>query len=292
MVRTPRSVSFGGIFGVLIALVAAQLLAGRPARSVGYTERVRLEQLGALELDHRIAVEIEGSTSPYLRGRTLSRYRDGRWLPLERTTRRVAPDEGVATHRVRVREDGALFLPLGARPLASRPGLVEERADGTFVARSGVREVGFRLEDPAPREADPLDIEVPRQLRDALEEHARALAGEGSDRARAERLRRALATEKSYRLDFAPRPGVDPVIDFLERAEGGHCEVFASAYVLLARSLGIPARLVSGYYATEREEGRVRAKRSDAHAWAEVYVEGRYRTVDPTPPQRSNTTTM
>src|SRR5690606_23286008 len=120
------------------------------------------------------------------------------------------------------------------------------------------------------------------------------LAGGGTPRARAERLRRALAEHKSYRLDFEPSPGVDPVLDFVERAEGGHCELFASAYVLLARSLGIPARLVSGYYASERDAERetARARRSDAHAWAEVHVDGRYRTADPTPPQRSKRTSM
>jgi len=57
--------------------------------------------------------------------------------------------------------------------------------------------------------------------------------------------------------------------------------------VVLARSLGIPARLVNGF-AGGRENrigGFVEVRRSDAHSWVEVYVEGKgFVRFDPTPP--------
>ena len=54
----------------------------------------------------------------------------------------------------------------------------------------------------------------------------------------------------------------------------GHCEYFASAMVVLARSLGIPARLVNGFAggADERDRRLHRAAaQSDAHTWVEVH---------------------
>lgn len=289
MVRTPLFRIAPLVLG--LAVVASGLADRDGARPVGYAERVRVGALGPLRFDDRLVIEIEGITSPYLRGRTLSRYHDGAWWPKESALLPVAA-QGEATHRARL-ADGAAFLPLGAQVVASPAGAARRRADGTHVLAPEATWVGFRLEaeDAAP---DPDDLEVPPAMREALVKRARALAGRGTPREQAERLRRALATSMDYRLDFEPRPGVDPVLDFLERGEGGHCELFASAYVLLARSLGIPARLVSGYYASERvpEAGILRARRSDAHAWAEVYVDGRYRTADPTPPQGSKTTSM
>jgi hypothetical protein len=72
----------------------------------------------------------------------------------------------------------------------------------------------------------------------------------------------------------------------------GHCEFFASAFVALARSLGIPARLVAGYRVVERNGfgGYAVVRAKHAHAWAEVYVptasdpaRSAFEIVDPTP---------
>jgi transglutaminase-like putative cysteine protease len=295
MIRTRRELITWGPFAVLVALIGSGLaFTGEAERPVGFTERVRLGALGSLRVDETIVAEIEGVTTPYLRGRTLSRYHDGTWWPTDASPASVVPDEGAHEHFFRLRRrDDAIFLPLGARLALPSEGSAQMRRDGTFIVDPSVRELAFRLETEAS-EADPGDLQLPRGLRAALASRAARLAGSGPPRVQAERLRRALSEAKGYRLDFEPRPSVDPVLDFLDRAEGGHCELFASAYVLLARSLGIPARLVSGYYASERDPVRktARARRSDAHAWAEVHVDGRYRTVDPTPAQRSKITSM
>lgn len=78
----------------------------------------------------------------------------------------------------------------------------------------------------------------------------------------------------------------DPVIDaFLFESRRGFCEHFASSFAFLARAAGIPARLVVGYQGGEYNpyEHYLIVRQSDAHAWTEVWQEGRgwYR-VDPT----------
>ena len=78
----------------------------------------------------------------------------------------------------------------------------------------------------------------------------------------------------------------DPIRSFLELKKGGHCEMFASAFVMLARAQGIPCRYVAGYYAHEWNRwGKFLTVRScDAHAWCEVHFPDKgWRTIDPTP---------
>ena len=79
---------------------------------------------------------------------------------------------------------------------------------------------------------------------------------------------------------------VSPVERFALGEMAGHCEYFASAMVLLARAVGLPARLVNGF-AGGRENsigGFVELTHSDAHAWVEVHFEGAgWLRYDPTP---------
>jgi hypothetical protein len=54
----------------------------------------------------------------------------------------------------------------------------------------------------------------------------------------------------------------------------GFCNYYASAEVLLLRSIGIPARLAVGFARGELADGVYTVFRRDAHAWPEVYFPG------------------
>jgi len=84
--------------------------------------------------------------------------------------------------------------------------------------------------------------------------------------------------------------GRESLDDFLFKTHRGNCEYFASAAVLLLRSLGIPARLVAGYLAKDwNEYGKFYDVRQDqAHAWAEAYIpEMGWVTIDATPGEKA-----
>jgi len=86
--------------------------------------------------------------------------------------------------------------------------------------------------------------------------------------------------------DFVRLEGEDPIVSFLERYRFGHCEYFASALTALCRSVGVDARLVTGFIAMEWDEGgeQYLVRESNAHAWVEVRVgEHQWISVDPTP---------
>jgi hypothetical protein len=82
------------------------------------------------------------------------------------------------------------------------------------------------------------------------------------------------------------------LLDFLVSNREGHCEFFASAFVVLARAIGIPARLVAGYRVVEHNGfgGYAVVRAKHAHAWAEAYVplaadpvRSAFEVFDPTP---------
>jgi transglutaminase-like putative cysteine protease len=75
------------------------------------------------------------------------------------------------------------------------------------------------------------------------------------------------------------------VDDFLFNTHSGFCGHYASAFVSLMRAAGVPARVVTGYLGGEWNPvgGYFVIRQSDAHSWAEVWLEGHgWVRVDPT----------
>jgi protein-glutamine gamma-glutamyltransferase len=75
------------------------------------------------------------------------------------------------------------------------------------------------------------------------------------------------------------------VDDFLFNTRSGFCGHYASAFVTLMRAADIPARVVTGYLGGEWNPigDYFIVRQSDAHSWAEVWLEGRgWTRVDPT----------
>jgi transglutaminase-like putative cysteine protease len=82
-----------------------------------------------------------------------------------------------------------------------------------------------------------------------------------------------------------PRLERDSVDDLLFNTRLGFCGHFASAYVTLMRAAGIPARVVTGYLGGTWNPvgGYYVVRQSDAHAWAEVWLDGTgWTRIDPT----------
>ena len=142
------------------------------------------------------------------------------------------------------------------------------------------REIGF-------------DMPAARELATSLIE-PRGLSPDPNERSWADDATAAAALENSftrrnyrYSLDqLAPPPGRDPIVWFLNESRTGHCEYFASGMAAMCRSIGINARVVTGYIVTDYIPGSrhyvVRA--SNAHAWVEVQVgPDAWRRYDPSP---------
>ena len=98
----------------------------------------------------------------------------------------------------------------------------------------------------------------------------------------------ALARLRTGGYRYTLEPGTiaaDTADDFWFDSRQGFCEHIASAFVVLMRALGIPARIVTGFQGGERNpvDGYWTVRNSDAHAWAEVWLADQgWVRVDPT----------
>jgi transglutaminase-like putative cysteine protease len=92
--------------------------------------------------------------------------------------------------------------------------------------------------------------------------------------------------EEEYHYTLEPPPlGSNPVDRFLFETQRGFCEHYASAFALMMRVAGIPARIVVGYQGGELNPvgDYMIVRQADAHAWTEVWLPGAgWRRVDPT----------
>ncbi len=183
-------------------------------------------------------------------------------------------------------EDGTLEMQEGVR---------HDTESVSYQATSWVRS---GTAEPArfPPPAMPETVESCRSLVGYPADAAgrlRALAGRWAGDGAADPLASARAIQRELRDSGAyeytlvtPDPeGREPVDHFLQVARRGHCEYYAAAMVLLLRSLGHPARYVTGFLGGERNAvgGYRQVRSSDGHAWVEVLGPAGWETFDPTP---------
>lgn len=170
--------------------------------------------------------------------------------------------------------------------------------DHTLIAARPLTALSqWRLQSAPPlafeRELEPIlrtrALLLPRGLNprtQALADQWRQEAGAGAQ-ADARIVNRALEWIRSdfaYTLD-ASLPGRDGADEFLFDRQAGYCEHFSSAFTVLMRAAGIPARVVVGYAGGVRNPfgGYWVVRNQDAHAWSEVWLPGRgWVRVDPT----------
>ncbi|MGC3964418.1 MAG: DUF3488 and transglutaminase-like domain-containing protein [Rhodocyclaceae bacterium] len=185
-----------------------------------------------------------------------------RWL--------LALDYPAATPEGRISDD---FVLIGRQPVRARQRYALQSYPQTPVGvEESARTLGLSLRLPPGRN--------PRSL--ALAAQWRALPDP------AERLRQALGFMRRQSLQYTLYPpllGDNSVDEFLFDSRRGFCEHFSSAFVVLMRAAGVPARVVTGYQGGELNpiDGTLVVRQSDAHAWAEVWMPQRgWVRVDPT----------
>lgn len=219
------------------------------------------------DTNRTVWVLINGKTN--LAGATISCYLPGGvgLLPLPTGSGRL---ERLSAYTLQKNELGAI--------MAQGPGLV------VFDALYGP---GPSIDGPP----DPVeDLHVPGLERSALDQVALELNVAGKSRLQIlrrlnefflENFKYSTWQEERYR-----RSRETPLGRFLLRTRSGHCEYFATASVLLLRTLGIPARYAVGYAVHEKSGDRdFVVRQRDAHAWCLVWNQdkGIWQDFDATP---------
>ncbi len=147
-------------------------------------------------------------------------------------------------------------------------------------------------------DVDPRWLAVPDGSQ-ALADQAVAVAGQGTPLQQAQRLQSFFRTSGgfTYTLDVPQQTGPSAMQDFLSR-RSGYCVHYATAMTVMARTLGIPARVAVGVLPGERVGGQEstdgqqvevwEVSERDAHAWPELYLrDAGWVRFEPTPGARS-----
>lgn len=132
-----------------------------------------------------------------------------------------------------------------------------------------------QVEVALPRGRNPRSVELAREMRSRV----------GSDGEFVAAVLEFLRTGGFVYSLTPPLLDKDSVDDFLFNSRSGFCGHYASAFVTLMRAANVPARVVTGYLGGEWNPigGYLVLRQSDAHAWAEVWLDGRgWTRVDPT----------
>lgn len=91
---------------------------------------------------------------------------------------------------------------------------------------------------------------------------------------------------ENFRYNLAPADitSLERVDDFLFRTQEGYCEHYSGSFAFLMRAAGVPTRVVTGFAGGSFPVNAdyLLVRNSDAHAWNEVYIDGKWIRVDPT----------
>lgn len=285
---------------------------GGPAR-VGYSRYSETSRLGGpLREDSEPVLFVQSPVPVYLRGDYRVTYigHSQVWTAAQKTLEPVPvfgpqhlQGREVTVTVTAMGEHGinTLFVPRFIRSLQLGPGVryatylpvavntMYAYMDYTFLTASRLKEgdtyvmeAVLPYDDPellrslGHAQADRIYLRLPPNIPNRVRELARNItsgADNGYDKAMAlaEALRRG---EWQYTLDTKyPPSGADFVDWFLFEQKEGYCVHFSSAFVVMARAVGLPSRWVIGYSSGTRQDGGYVIQNRHAHAWAEVWFD-------------------
>ena len=283
----------------------------------GLSAQMRIGSLADLVLDDSIAfrVRFEGEPPPqgdlYFRGPVFAEFDGREWRPLlPRLATRFPPprisDPHLVGYGAPVRYEVTLepsnrpwLLTLDAATEAPRvPGMdVAMTSDLQWVLSQpvvdlvryrAVSHVQFRHGPERRAAVLPDYTQLPPGFDPRTIQLAGRLQAENPGASPAALVEAALRLLRTGGYTYTLSPGVygeNTADQFWFDSKEGFCEHIASAFVVLVRAMGIPARVVTGYQGGEPNnlDGYWIVRQSDAHAWTEVWLEGRgWVRVDPT----------
>lgn len=144
---------------------------------------------------------------------------------------------------------------------------------------------------PPPEEIRDRYVELPGSIPESVHDLARSVVKDAENPyEQAAELQAWFRSEFLYDLTVRGGHGGSALMDFLADKRG-YCEQFAAAMAIMARTLGIPARVAVGYMPGQNVEGDTyTVSAHDAHAWPELYFAGHgWVRFEPTPSIQTGT---
>lgn len=202
------------------------------------------------------------------------------------------PQAQIVQQQVIIGRAGGELVPSAFRPVAvSQPGLLWLPETDTLLLDDDQLEPGMTFNiaaDVAVPSPDVLRattatgagatgdlLSLPEGVPDeAIRLAQEVTAGQPTDYDKALALQNWFRNEFTYSLEVQRGHSDDAISAFL-RVRIGYCEQFAGTFAVMARAIGLPARVAVGYTQGElRSDGRYHVLGKNAHAWPEVWFDG------------------
>lgn len=274
-----------------------------------YRQLTALGEIGKLKQSDRILLRVHSPYPLLLREASYNAYYNTTWRSAltQFENMPVAPDNRsweflsplpTAGTKVQISEyltqgKGMLALPTGTYKISNLPvSNLQRNGLGAVKVEQGLGLVNyvaeFGINTPLDTQPNLQDLSIPPNERAALNQIVQQLHLDNMNaREAVRRLEQFFEQEFQYSLILNTNsPNVQsPLANFLLNTRSGHCEFFATATVLLLRSLGIPARYAVGYAVEEYSflEDSYVVRRRHAHAWTLYHLDGHWQEVDTTP---------
>ncbi len=278
---------------------------GETQKRMGHDGIMYLDTKAQLVPSERIVMEIgfdthlPPSNTLYFRGSILYLDKNDHWEPLPQTTQRKKPapiktqDEalGYKVTLYPTQKRWLYMLDMPASPIANAmldADLITTVKEAVkeplhYSARSFVQSSYFEMPDTMTlgaatsfsRDQNPKSYRAAQRIKEDFTDPK-------------ERLSAILTLLKSQQLTYTLKPDLLDINhstdSFIFDKKQGYCVHFASSFVTLARMVDIPARVVTGYKADLANSLNLylSIKERDAHAWAEVYLDGHWVRVETT----------
>jgi transglutaminase-like putative cysteine protease len=270
-----------------------------------------VEILGSIELSPEVRFSVEADSGVYWRVGAHDRYTGDGWLRTgasrryDGTLSRPVGSDRRIVQEYEIRDD-SLGLPAAWKPteidgdftdtlrLTSLEGFkpapsetIEAGTEYTVTSHAPTASIEElrRAGDDYPEALSDEYVRIPDSTPDRVGELAADIAdGADTPYGKVSAIERWLEANKAYSLDIS-RPNGDIVDGFLFSMSEGYCVYFATATVVMLRTLGVPARFVTGYTTGQRvDSGEWLVRGLNSHAWVEVYFSGiGWMPFDPTP---------
>lgn len=273
---------------------------GLPSRAegahTGLANHMTPGSIAHLARDNSVAfrVRFAGSMPPpqdrYWRGPVFEHYNGVAWTAGPSITLPAPPvqDSGKGRrYQVILEPSGTRVLPALALPVAGPPN-ARFTATGEMLARHKVQQrrlyhvrsvLHYRFQPHLSAAVRKRNLALPRHIDPRSRKLVHKWQQQGLEGAALARRILAFFHRQPFYYTLKPPPlsGNNRVDQFLFNTRHGFCEHYASAFTVLMRMAGTPARVVTGYLGGEiNQDGNyLIVRQSDAHAWSEIWLAGR-----------------
>jgi transglutaminase-like putative cysteine protease len=287
----------------------SRVFAGLQPRGLPYANPFgrTLALTGARNLGDELVLEVRAPEGSYWQAVVYDQYTGGAFQSSDTQRVSVAPDESIVSANFRARapitQTFYVYFPnntqifAAAQPVSiNEPSWAENFSSGetalwtmltprssgeSYRVVSAVSQASVTQLRAATQQYPANIRERYLQLPDSLPGRVRTLAQDIVTKAGATTAYdRAAALELWLRINIkyndkisAPAPGRDGVDYVLFETRQGYCDYYAAAFAVMARSLGIPARIVTGFASGQYDSNRdlYEVRQYNAHTWPEVY---------------------